>query len=327
MQDLTQLLTLFNAFLKKNSLAHEPMGLYEPCDYILGLGGKRLRPAMLLMAHELFDPRIKRALPAAMAVEVFHNFSLVHDDIMDAAPLRRGQPTVHHRWDLNTGILSGDVMLVIAYDFLSKIRDRKAGWECLHIFNRIARGVCEGQQLDMEFEQRDDVTLGEYLKMIELKTAVLLAGALEMGATIAGASAEDAHHLYEMGKSAGIAFQIQDDLLDTFGDPAKFGKQVGGDILQNKKTFLVLKFLETAPPAAVRELKIWMETPTTTGNASDKVAAVKNLFQTNQIRKLAETAKQEFSALAFTHLNAVKVESNKKLVLEKTIAELIGREH
>ena len=327
MHDLPQLLSHFHVFLKKNTLRRPPIGLYEPCDYILGLGGKRLRPAMLLMAHDLFDPRLQRAMPAAMAVEVFHNFSLIHDDIMDAAPLRRGQPTVHHRWDLNTGILSGDVMLVAAYDFLSKIRDRKSGWECFRIFSRIARGVCEGQQLDMEFERRSDVTLAEYLTMIELKTAVLLAGALEMGAVIAGAPPEDARHLFEMGRLAGIAFQIQDDLLDTFGDPEKFGKQVGGDILQNKKTFLVLKFLETAPPEAVRQLRKWMETRTTPENAAEKVDFVKNLFQTNKIKEKTEAAKHEFSNAAFEHLHAVSVEKNRKAILEKTIAELIGRDH
>ena len=327
MHDLPQILSLFQVFLEKNPLRKPPNQLYEPGDYILGLGGKRLRPAMLLMAYELFDPRLARAMPAAMAVEVFHNFSLIHDDIMDAAPLRRGQPTVHQRWDLNTGILSGDVMLVIAYDFLAKIRDRKAGWQCLQIFNRMARGVCEGQQLDMEFERRDDVALEEYLKMIELKTAVLLGGALEMGAVLAGATPADTRHLYEMGRLAGIAFQIQDDLLDTFGDPEKFGKQVGGDILQNKKTFLILKFLEMAPPDAVAELKKWMNLPSDAQNAAQKIRAVKNLFQTNQIREMAEAAKAQYSRMAFDHLINMGIEKSRKTVLEKTIAELIGRDH
>ncbi len=326
MTDLPRLLSLFQTYLEKNTFPPVPAELYEPCDYIMSLGGKRLRPAMLLMAHELFDPRLGRAMPAAMAVEVFHNFSLVHDDIMDAAPLRRGQPTVHHRWDVNTGILSGDVMLVAAYDFLSKIRDRRAGWACFQVFNRTARAVCEGQQLDMDFERRDDVALAEYLKMIEMKTAALLAGAMEMGAIIGGASPEDARRLHEAGRLAGIAFQIQDDVLDTFGDTEKVGKQPGGDILQNKKTFLVLKFLETAPPLAARELRQWLATPTTEENALLKVTAVKNLFQTKLIREMAEEAKAAFSSEAFAHLEAVGVEKERKGILEETLAALIGRD-
>jgi geranylgeranyl diphosphate synthase, type II len=326
MRNLSELLIEFNLYLAQNPFQKTPFGLYEPCDYILGLGGKRIRPAMLLMGFELFDPHLLRALPAAMAVEVFHNFSLIHDDIMDAAPLRRGHATVHHRWNLNTGILSGDVMLVVAYEFLGKIRDQKSGWECMQIMNRVARGVCEGQQMDMDFEQRADVSLAEYIKMIELKTAVLLAGALQMGAIIGGASVADAEHLYEIGRLAGIAFQIQDDLLDTFGNPEKFGKQVGGDILQNKKTFLVIKFLEIANQADQKSLRDWMTQPTTAENATEKVAAVKHLFQKNDLIEQTETAKRQFSEAAFQHLDAISVEKNKKLVLKNTLEELIGRE-
>jgi geranylgeranyl diphosphate synthase, type II len=327
MRNLSELLIEFNQYLAKNPFQKTPVGLYEPCDYILGLGGKRIRPAMLLMGFELFDDRFSRSMPAAMAVEVFHNFSLIHDDIMDAAPLRRGRETVHHRWNLNTGILSGDVMLVVAYEFLGKIRDQKSGWKCMQIMNRVARGVCEGQQMDMDFEQRADVALDEYLKMIELKTAVLLAGALKMGGIIGGASTSDAEHLYEIGRLAGIAFQIQDDLLDSFGDPEKFGKQVGGDILQNKKTFLVIKFLEIADQNDQKTLLDWMNKPTTAENAAEKVAAVKYLFQKNGIIELTETAKRTFSEAAFRHLDAISVDTNKKLVLKNTLEELIGRDN
>lgn len=231
----------------------EPSRLYEPVRYILEMGGKRMRPVLVLLSADLYGAAPEAALPAAMAVEVFHNFSLVHDDIMDAAPLRRGRATVHRKWDTNTAILSGDAMLIKAYQHLEAYRpgDFKP---LMVLFSQTALQVCEGQQYDMDFESRDDVTLPEYLRMIELKTAVLLGCALRMGALVGGASEAEQQAIYDFGISLGIAFQLQDDYLDAFGNPETFGKQVGGDIIENKKTFLYLQTLGLAPEAEAREL-------------------------------------------------------------------------
>ncbi|GAB4491400.1 MAG: polyprenyl synthetase family protein [Saprospiraceae bacterium] len=324
MHSLPQLLDIITSFSKENPFPAAPRELYEPCDYILALGGKRLRPALLLMGYELFRDDVEQALPAAWAVELFHNFTLMHDDIMDAAPLRRSQPTVHTRWNTTTGILSGDVMLIYAYRFLAKIGDPAIVFALINAFNRVATEVCEGQQLDINFETRADVSIPEYIRMIELKTAVLLGGALEMGALCARASKTDAEHLYHFGRLAGIAFQIQDDLLDTYGDPAKFGKQVGGDILQNKKTLLVLKTLEVAPEADRRELARWMRA--SAENADEKVAAVRAIFDRNEIPKLIAAEQQRFQNEAFSHLDALAVAEERKAILRKTVEELLVRE-
>ncbi len=290
---------------------------------MMSLGGKRLRPALALLAADLFSGNPDPALPAAWAVEVFHNFTLMHDDIMDAAPLRRGKQTVHTKWNVNTGILSGDVMLIFAYQLLAEVPNPALALALIRTFNRVATEVCEGQQMDMNFEQRDDVTLSEYLRMIELKTAVLLGGALEMGALCAGANADDVGHLYEFGRLAGVAFQIQDDLLDTYGDPEKFGKQVGGDILQNKKTYLVLKALEVAPEADCAELLRRMQT--NSDNPEEKVAAVRALFDRNQVPALVEAEKLRFEAEAFIHLDAVSADESGKATLRKMVADLFVR--
>ncbi|CAG0907532.1 unnamed protein product, partial [Cyprideis torosa] len=235
---LTQLQELVKTELKNIELAKEPKGLYEPVSYILALGGKRLRPVLTLLSCGMYsDP--KRALPQALAVEVFHNFTLIHDDIMDDAPLRRGKQTVHEKWDINTAILSGDVTLVKAYQLLSDCNPTKL-LALLELFNKTAVEVCEGQQLDVDFESKDDVSEEEYIRMIQLKTSVLLGCALQMGAIVGGASEEDANNLYQFGLLLGTAFQIKDDLLDCFGDPDIFGKQVGGDIIANKKTLLLI---------------------------------------------------------------------------------------
>jgi geranylgeranyl diphosphate synthase, type II len=325
MRDLPQLLTLIRHFSEQNPFPAQPRALYEPCDYMLTLGGKRLRPAVLLMGYELFRDDLESALPAAWAVELFHNFTLMHDDIMDAAPLRRGQPTVQHKYNVTTGILSGDVMLIYAYRFLAQCGDAETARKILGTFNRVATEVCEGQQMDVNFETRNDVGLPEYVRMIELKTAVLLGGALEIGAWCARADAEDAKHLYEFGRLAGIAFQIQDDLLDTYGDPEKFGKQVGGDILQNKKTFLVLKTLETAPETD-RDL-LYRRMQTGVENPAEKIAAVRELFDRNGIPMLASAEKRRFQEAAFRHLDAVGVAASRKMVLRKTMEDLLVREH
>ncbi|MCC6411766.1 MAG: polyprenyl synthetase family protein [Saprospiraceae bacterium] len=326
MHTLPELLDRIAQYAAEQSFPDQPSMLYEPCDYILTLGGKRLRPATLLMGYELFrdSDDLSDALPAAWAVELFHNFTLMHDDIMDAAPLRRGQPTVHTRWNTTTGILSGDVMLIYAYQFLSRAATPDVVPGLLKTFNRVAIGVCEGQQLDVDFETRDDVSIPEYLRMIELKTAVLLGGALEMGALCARARHSDANHLYHFGRLAGTAFQIQDDLLDTYGDPAKFGKQVGGDILQNKKTLLVLKTLEVASEADRTELNRLMQTGS--DHADTKIAAVRNLFNRNDIPAHIEAAKQQYQEEAFRHLDAVQVPEERKTVLRSTMEALLERE-
>jgi geranylgeranyl diphosphate synthase type II len=325
MHTLPQLLEMIRRFDADNPFPDAPEALYEPCRYMLGLGGKRLRPAMLLMGYELFATGVEAALPAAWAVELFHNFTLMHDDIMDEAPLRRGHQTVHTKWNLTTGVLSGDVMLIQAYRHLNSVTNKAIIPDLLTIFNRVAIEVCEGQQYDVNFETRSDVSLAEYIRMIELKTAVLLGGALEMGAVCALAPREDAVLLRDFGRLAGIAFQIQDDLLDTYGDPAKFGKQVGGDILQNKKTFLVLKTLETASDADKKALLDWMK-PNPGVNPEEKVGAVRALFDRNDIPALVSAAMLEFQTEAFRHLADVKVSDDHKVVLRKMVDDLLIRD-
>ncbi|MCK6693628.1 MAG: polyprenyl synthetase family protein [Thermoanaerobaculia bacterium] len=324
MHTLPALLDKINAYAAANPFPPAPRELYDPCDYILTLGGKRLRPALVLMAYELFQDNVDQALPAAWAVELFHNFTLMHDDIMDAAPLRRGKPTVHTKWSATAGILSGDAMLIHAYRHLARFDDSVIVADLLDTFNRVAIEVCEGQQYDLNFETRHDVTLPEYIRMIELKTAVLLGGALEMGAMCARAHENQSAHLYEFGRLAGIAFQIQDDLLDTYGDPAKFGKQVGGDILQNKKTFLVLKTLEVASGADRHELEYWMKTGP---DLPVKISAVRDIFNRNGIPDLVTAEKRRYQAEAFGHFDAVEVPETRKVPLRGMMEELLVREY
>lgn len=324
MYTVVELQTLFKNYLAENQFNKQPQGLYEPINYILNLGGKRLRPVLLLMGCNLFNKEVTQALPASYAIEIFHNFSLLHDDIMDEAPLRRGHPTVHIKYDQNTGILSGDVMLVYSYEYLLQIKDKVNIPTIIQIFNKVAIEVCEGQQHDMDFESRNDVTIPEYLKMIEQKTAALIAGGLKMGALIGGASETDADHLYEFGRNIGIAFQLQDDILDTYGDPEKFGKKVGGDIVQNKKTFLVLKTMEVGNEEQRSHLVKLMVTETK--DELSKIEEVKSIFNSLQIRQLSETLMEEYLAKAFDHLNKVKVAPKRKLILENLANQLMGRE-
>jgi geranylgeranyl diphosphate synthase type II len=243
----------FSEFLNTYNVEREPKNLYQPIKYILNLGGKRLRPVLTLMTTACFDGDVDRSMDAALAVEVFHNFSLIHDDIMDAAPLRRGQETVHEKWDLNTGILSGDAMLIRAYQLFENYPPETFR-ELAKLFSKTALEVCEGQQYDIDFETRLQVSIPEYLKMIECKTAVLVGAAMQMGAIVANAPIEDQVRCYDFGKNLGIAFQLQDDYLDAFGNPEIFGKQVGGDILENKKTYLFLKAIENGAPEIRTEL-------------------------------------------------------------------------
>ena len=297
-----------------------PNNLYVPIDYILGLGGKRMRPILLLLAHQLFNQNLNTAIKPALGIELFHNFTLLHDDIMDYAPLRRGQQTVHEKWNTNVAILSGDTMLVQAYQFISEAPS-KVLKKSLDIFSRIAVEVCEGQQFDMDFEERDDVTIPEYLKMIEFKTAVLLAGALKIGALIGGANDEQAQHLYDFGRNMGIAFQLKDDLLDVFGNQDKFGKQVGGDILSNKKTYLFLHSLAIAEGKQKEEIKYWFSSKDHDG--AQKLKAVKAIYEDLEIKKITTKLIHNYHQQAMTHLQEIEGD---KSGLEEFSAMLLKRE-
>ncbi len=324
MQAVQPYLDSFLQYMQQNPFDAAPSELYEPVDYILNLGGKRMRPVMLLMAYHLFKDNYEKALPAAYTVEIFHNFSLVHDDIMDAAPLRRGKATVHHKWDVNTGILSGDAMLVWAYEYLLKLDDMSKLPAVIRTFNKAAIEVCEGQQYDINFETRNDVSIEEYLKMIELKTSVLLAGGMRMGAIIADASEEEVEHIYQFGRNVGIAFQLQDDYLDSFGAPEKFGKKVGGDIVQNKKTYLILKALEIADEATKARLLDYMTTPTV--EEQPKIKAVKGILQDLHIPELTFELKNQYQATAFKHLDSIDVPEARKQSLINIANALLIRE-
>ena len=325
MKNFPQLQVLFLNFLEENLFRSAPQNLYEPVNYILNLGGKRIRPILCLLACQIFDEEVEKALPAAYSIELFHNFSLVHDDIMDQAPLRRGQTTVHEKYGTNTGILSGDVMLVYVYDYLLRLGKELPIVPIIEVLNQTAIEVCEGQQYDMDFEDRRDVTIEEYLKMIELKTAVLLAAALKIGGLIGGASQEEVDHLYEFGRNIGLAFQLQDDILDTFGDPAKFGKKIGGDIAQNKKTFLFLKALEVAEPATRSELAdLYYGTQI---EELLKIARVTALFKALKVQDLSEKIKDSYTAKAFKHLAAIAAPEERKKPLKDLANQLMDREH
>lgn len=299
-----------------------PARLYEPIRYIMSLGGKRIRPALTLMAADLFEADIFQSLPAALAIETFHNFTLIHDDIMDNAPLRRGKQTVHEKWGVNNAILSGDVMMVEANKQLSQL-DSAVLKAALQTFNATAQGVCEGQQLDMEFEQQEVVSIPEYIHMIRLKTAVLLGGAMKLGAQVAGAAQDEAEQLYRFGVNLGLAFQLQDDILDVYGDPEKFGKQVGGDIIANKKTFLLLKLKEVASPADLLELEAQ-------GISTDyraKVRHITGLYDAYHIREQANKEMRSYADQAFEALNTLNVAESRKSELFNLADLLMSREH
>ena len=321
MHDFTSLVTDFAAHFNKAHFPAAPERLYAPCDYFLSLGGKRVRPVMCLMGNELFDTIQQDAYAVATAIELFHNFTLIHDDIMDAAPLRRGMETVHTKYGSNTALLSGDVMLIRAYEQLAQINPVLLP-RILQLFNTTSREVCEGQQMDMDFEQQQDVQLDAYIHMITLKTSVLLAASLEMGAIIGGASEGNCRHLYEFGKNLGIAFQIQDDYLDAFGDPEKFGKEPGGDIRQNKKTFLLIHALQTADASNKAKLLSLMQE-----NPADKVAQVLDIFRTCGVDSWARDLKQQYVDKAMDHLEAVAVVSSRKQPLKELAAFLVQRAH
>ncbi|MBB3055792.1 polyprenyl synthetase family protein [Mucilaginibacter gotjawali] len=324
MKHLKELQSIIGEAVNKLDLPANPDTLYEPVSYILSLGGKRMRPALLLMACELFGGDVNAASSPALAIEVFHNFTLMHDDIMDNAPLRRGKITVHERWGHNTGILSGDAMLVLSYQLMMKVEDHLLR-EVLDVFNKTALGVCEGQQLDMDFEQRTEVHVDEYLEMIRLKTSVLLGGALKIGALIGGAEMQDAELLYNFGEYLGIAFQLQDDILDVYGDPDKFGKQVGGDIISNKKTWLLIRALELAVGSQKTELDNWIALKEF--DNTEKVAAVTKIYDELNIRQFAEQAMEAFADKAFMALDAINLLEAHKQYLRNFADGLLVREN
>ena len=314
----------FADYLAAHRFTQEPRNLYEPVNYIMDLGGKRIRPALVLLAHGLFSDASEPALPAAMAVEIFHNFSLVHDDIMDEAPVRRGKPTLHEKYGLPAGILSGDVMLILAGQFLTRCEPASRTGALVRVFNEMAIEVCEGQQLDMDFEQDFNCTLPLYLKMIELKTGALIGASLELGAMVAGAEPSDLFHLRSFGRKLGIAFQLQDDYLDTFGDPEKFGKKPGGDIVRNKKTFLVLRAAELANAAQKTALDQWMGS--IHPNESEKVAAVMDIFTALDIQEETRRAMTQYHEEALGHLKAVQTTDHKKEGLLELSEMLFNRD-
>ena len=312
----------FLEYLDSKQWIKEPRNLYEPIDYIIQLGGKRMRPILTLMAADIFSGEYKKAMPAALAVEVFHNFTLIHDDIMDDAPLRRGKKTVHEKWDLNTGILSGDAMLILAYQYFENYNPI-VFQKLAKLFSKTALEVCDGQQLDVDFESRNDVTIDEYINMIRLKTSVLVAAALKMGAIVAETDEENANLIYDFGLNLGLAFQLQDDYLDTFGNPETFGKQVGGDIIENKKTYLYLKALEISNKEDKSKLE-FLYSKKLEGN-EDKIKEVTKIFETNNIPKLIKDKIEFYTKKSFETLSDMKITEDDKKGLKEFGLWLMNR--
>ena len=323
---MTPFAELSKSFEQKFAIRHFPehtKSLYDPAQYILQLGGKRIRPVCVLMGNELFDEIKPDAYEVATAIELFHNFSLIHDDIMDKAPLRRGMETVHKKYGESTALLAGDVMLVQSYDYLNKI-DASYLQKVIHVFNNTAKAVCEGQQLDMDFEKRPAVSFDEYVNMITLKTSVLLAASLQLGSILGGAGQRNQEHMYEFGKNLGIAFQVQDDYLDAFGDPEKFGKQVGGDIIANKKTFLMIYAMEALADAQRKVLSDLMNDNTVSKN--DKIIKVLAIFKDCKADEWARQLKEKYLQIALQHLEDIAVLSARKQPLSELATYLIKRE-
>ena len=322
MHAVSQFQSFVSDYIDSLNDVKEPQNLYKPVAYILSLGGKRLRPVSTLMIAEIFGASYKNALDAALAVEVFHNFSLIHDDIIDDAPLRRGKPTVHEKWNINTGILSGDAMLIMSYQLFENYEPET--FKALSkLFSKTALEVCEGQQYDIDFETRSNVSIPEYLKMIECKTAVLVAAAMKMGAIVANASEKDQHAIYEFGKNLGIAFQLQDDYLDAFGDPKTFGKQVGGDIIENKKTYLYLKTLEFANTIEKDHLRTLFKEKSIENTL--KIEQVKTLFLTTGSAEATQKEIENYTHKAFYVLDALNISEDKKDFLRTFGNQLMNR--
>lgn len=320
MHSFKELSVAFDEKFNRRHFPMQPENLYDASQYLLTLGGKRIRPVMCLMGNEMFDEIKDDAYHVAMAVELFHNFTLVHDDIMDRAPLRRGMETVHIKFGEPTALLAGDVMMVAAYEYLNKINNEYLH-QVLHLFNSTAKKVCEGQQLDMEFEKLQDVRFDDYVKMIGLKTSVLLAASIQLGAILGGSGKGNQQHLYEFGKNLGIAFQVQDDYLDTFGIPEKFGKKPGGDIMANKKTFLLLQARKVASPTQLKELDNLLSL-----EDDSKIQPVMEIYKSCNVDDWAKKLKQKYFSIAMDHLEEVAVLSNRKKSLEDLALYLMERD-
>lgn len=308
-------------YINQINFTKEPKELYEPIGYIANLGGKRLRPLLTLFAAEVFGAKFNDAIHAAVAIELFHNFSLIHDDIMDEAPLRRGNKTVHEKWNVNTGILSGDAMLILAYQYFENY-EPAIFKDLAKLFSKTALEVCEGQQLDINFETRNNVSIPEYIKMIEYKTAVLVGAALEMGAIVAKTTENNKVAIYNFGRDLGIAFQLQDDYLDAFGETATFGKQIGGDILENKKTYLYLRSLENASPADKAELLNWFSSKE---GGQEKIEAVKSLFEKTNATNDTQVLIEEYTQKALLQLETLEIPYHFKKELKEFALSLMSR--
>ncbi len=321
MTELKAYTALIETELAKIEFPESPSQLYDPLRYFLGIGGKRIRPILTLLSAELFGSTANKALSQALCIEVFHNFTLIHDDIMDAAPMRRNMKTVHEKWNQDVAILSGDVLMIKAYQLLGKIEPKLLP-PAFELFNKTAIEVCEGQQIDMDFEERSDVSIDEYIEMIRLKTSVLLGCALEIGAIVAEASSENRSHIYNFGQHIGIAFQIQDDLLDLYANPEKFGKQVGGDVIANKKTILHL----TALKHASLEQREVIKQLQNENNVELKVDRTRRLFDQLDVRSFCEARMQEHYAIALKSLEMIDVDASKKEALVGLAVFLMNRE-
>jgi len=323
MYSLEQAQDLISEAVKNLKFTNEPVELYEPIHYVFSTGGKRIRPVMTIMSANLFTEDIEKAIKPALGLEIFHNFTLLHDDIMDEADVRRNAPTVHKKWNQNIAILSGDVMAILAYEYITSCRHEKLP-DVIRVFNTTARQVCEGQQYDMNYETKNQVSVDDYLKMIEMKTSVLLAGCMEIGAIIGGAGERDAKLLSAFGRDIGMAFQIQDDLLDTYGNQEVFGKEIGGDIVSNKKTYLLIKAIENAD-SKQREalLKLFS---VKTGNAEEKIRATKEIFNEMKIKDLTWELALKYFEDASKNLEKVNVPDEKKKGLRHMADLLLSRE-
>lgn len=320
---ITELTEKINRHFEELKFTRQPQGLYAPVSYVLSIGGKRIRPLLMLMAYNLYREDVEHIFPQATGIEVYHNYTLLHDDLMDKADRRRGKPTVHKVWNENTAILSGDAMLVLAYQFMAQCPPECLK-EVMDLFSQTALEICEGQQLDMDFETRKDVTEAEYMEMIRLKTSVLLSCSLKMGALLAGTSPEDAGHLYDFGIHLGLAFQLKDDLLDVYGNPEVFGKNIGGDILCNKKTYLLIKAYEQATPSQRQALDTWIDAETYV--PEEKIASVTALYDGIGVKALCEHLMETYTGRARAALEAVSVPAERKAELEVLMEKLMYRE-
>lgn len=318
-----QLSQRINQYIKELAFSRKPQGLYNPIEYVLSPGGKRIRPVLMLMAYNLYRDDVEAIFDPATAIEVYHNYTLLHDDLMDRADMRRGKATVHKVWNDNAAILSGDAMLVLAYQYMARIKT-----DCLKpvmdLFSQTALEICEGQQLDMEFETRHDVTEEEYIEMIRLKTSVLLAASLKIGALLGGASSADANALYDFGMHMGVAFQLKDDWLDVYGDPAVFGKKIGGDILCNKKTYMLIQALRSAKGEQLNDLNDWIEAEQP--NPQEKIAAVTRIYNATGVKQMCEEQIALYTRKGLESLERVALPAEMKEQLSQLMLGLIDRQ-